>query len=260
MNQHDDLWVFTGKERIAILVLLSLIVLLLLAHVGVSYFSQEDKSVVVHDTVVIDYRQAPPPAVASAPRPPVQRSTTNSSSLRRTPSNAIVATKSQPMHQAQSNAAPHTSQADTSSRKPYIRIEKYPKGTVVDLNTADSATFTHIPDIGAYTAGAIVRYRNRLGGYVDHEQLLEIYAMTPERIEPLRAWLTINAAQVQPLFINRLEFKALLRHPYLNYEQVKSIMNYRRAHGKLVSLEQLAFLEHFTPTDITRLTPYVHFD
>ena len=39
--------------------------------------------------------------------------------------------------------------------------------------------------------------------------------------------------------VNRDEFKTLLRHPYLSYEQVKAIVRHRESKGMLKDWEQV---------------------
>ena len=57
-----------------------------------------------------------------------------------------------------------------------------------------------------------------------------------------------------------MPFRQLLRHPYLNYEQVKAIFQYRQKFGPLHSLQELRNYEVFTPEDFIRLAPYVSFN
>ena len=66
-------------------------------------------------------------------------------------------------------------------------------------------------------------------------------------------------AIIKKVQINADEFKMLLRHPYLSYEQVKSIVNYRNELGGLNDLQELQQLEGFNAEDTTRLKPYISF-
>ena len=51
----------------------------------------------------------------------------------------------------------------------------------------------------------------------------------------------------------------LRRHPYINYYQAKAIVDYRRLHGKLSSLDDLRLSPDFPPEAIRRLEPYVEY-
>lgn len=135
--------------------------------------------------------------------------------------------------------------------------EKFLRGTTVDLNTADTNMLRRIPGIGRYYSQAIRRYGERLGGYVSVHQVAEIEGL-PEGIEE---WFTLDSSvAVRKLYINRATFKQLVRHPYLDYERVKSIFQYRERYGPIKGWEQLLFLPGFLPGDKERLAPYVSFD
>ena len=49
--------------------------------------------------------------------------------------------------------------------------DKFPKGTVVELNSADSTTLRRVPGIGPVFASRIVRFRSLLGGFYTVSQL-----------------------------------------------------------------------------------------
>ena len=64
-------------------------------------------------------------------------------------------------------------------KKEYVKAFKYPEGTLVDVNSADTAELKKIPGIGSGIAGGIVRYRERLGGFYALIQLEEVKHVTP---------------------------------------------------------------------------------
>lgn len=136
------------------------------------------------------------------------------------------------------------------------RIYKYPEGTYVDVNTADTTELKKIPGIGSGIAGMIVGYRNRLGGFCSLEQLMEVKYVTLEMLE----WFKLEPFSVRKLDINRAGLDKLRAHPYLNYYQAKVIVEHRRKNGDIKSLSQLSLYEEFTEKDLMRLLPYVSFD
>ncbi len=137
----------------------------------------------------------------------------------------------------------------------YPRQPKYPPGTVVDLNTADTTSLKMIPGIGSATARKIIAYRTRLGGYYTTAQLEEIRQLP----DSLLKWFQIIETPQRVLLINRFNAEQLAAHPYLNFYQAKVIVEYRRKHGNLHSLKELSLYEEFSPSDLERLTPYVQF-
>lgn len=138
-----------------------------------------------------------------------------------------------------------------------LQPEKFKRGTLIDLNEADSATLVRIPGIGGRYAQAILSYRERLGGFVSPSQVTDL-GYLPHGIEH---WFRLPPTpQVRLLRINRASFKELLRHPYLNYEQVKSICNRRQRTGALRDWDELRSDPHFSEHDFRRLAPYGHFE
>ena len=133
---------------------------------------------------------------------------------------------------------------------------KYPEGTLVDVNEADTTELKKIPGIGSGIAKAIVSYRTRLGGFYALEQLAEIEYMTPT----LMKWFKLEEPVVRPLKVNEAGLETLRSHPYLNFYQAKVIIEHRRKKGKLKSLSQLSLYEEFTEKDLERLSAYFKFD
>lgn len=134
--------------------------------------------------------------------------------------------------------------------------EKLKEGTTLPLNAADTTQLKQIPGIGSYYANKIVRYRERLGGFVSLVQLGEVEGLPAD----VQRWFRLDAVDVQKLSVNKATFKELVRHPYLNYEQVKVIANYVRQYGKLHSWQDLRYSKLFTEEDIRRLENYFVFE
>ena len=110
---------------------------------------------------------------------------------------------------------------------------------ILDINTADSLALVALPQIGEVMASRIHRYRDRLGGFVTLDQLFEVKGMDSTRFAIIRPYITLDNKEIRKLEINRDEFKTLLRHPYLEYDQVKAIVNHRERKGLIKNWEQL---------------------
>ena len=111
---------------------------------------------------------------------------------------------------------------------------------VIDINTADTTLLKQLPGIGAAYAKWIVDYREKLGGYCKTEQLLEVYRMDTTRFNSIKDYVKIDSTFTpNKLRINSDAFKILLKHPYLEYEDVKKIVNHREQKGMITSWEQL---------------------
>jgi len=131
--------------------------------------------------------------------------------------------------------------------------EKIQAGEHVVLNLADTAMLRTVPGIGVHFASEIVKYGQRLGGYVSVDQLDEIDYFPAES----KQYFVIEHPSPVLLNLNRLSLAELKRHPYINYYQAKAIIDYRRVHGRLESLDDLRLLRDFPQEAIDRLRPYV---
>lgn len=125
----------------------------------------------------------------------------------------------------------------------------------VVLNTADTAELRKVPGIGAYYAKEIVRHGKWLGGFVSVDQLDEIEGFPQEA----KKYFVIQHASPKKLNVNKLSLQELRKHPYINYYMAKTIVDYRRLHGDIKSLEDLRLSKDFPSEVIRRLEPYVEY-
>lgn len=156
----------------------------------------------------------------------------------------------------QVHRAPGAQSSPRRAHNYHPKVVKFAHDTVLNLNTADTAQLKMIPGIGSYYASRICRYRVQLGGFVSCAQLKEIEGL-PEGVEK---WFRVDTIAPRQIAVNTADFKTLVRHPYLNYEQCKVIANYIRKYGKIRSWSDLSASEHFTPRDVERLKPYFSFE
>ena len=148
------------------------------------------------------------------------------------------------------------------NRRQGINSEKttpsyYPRkisiGEHIILNTADTTQLMRVPGIGSYYSKVILRYGERLGGYVSIDQLDEIEDFPTEA----KQFFVIDNPSPRRLNVNTMTLNELKRHPYINYYQAKAIVDYRRINGQIRSLQQLSTLPDFPKEAIKRLLPYV---
>ncbi|MBO7557563.1 MAG: helix-hairpin-helix domain-containing protein [Bacteroidaceae bacterium] len=130
---------------------------------------------------------------------------------------------------------------------------KFKEHTLVDINTADTTLLKRIPGIGSHFARSIVRYRDKLGGFINVEQLAEINNFPMETLD----WFSVSTPQIKKININKADFKQMAAHPYIGYDNTKRIKNYVRLDGYIKSVEQLRSLGFFTDEELERLLPYL---
>ena len=110
---------------------------------------------------------------------------------------------------------------------------------IVDINTVDSTTLVELPQIGGYMASRIIEFRTKLGGFVNLEQLRDVKGMDEARYATIQPYIKIGEAETRKIDVNRADFKTLVHHPYLSYEQVKRIFSQREKRGMIKNWAQL---------------------
>ncbi|MBT8280122.1 MAG: helix-hairpin-helix domain-containing protein [Muriicola sp.] len=127
-----------------------------------------------------------------------------------------------------------------------------------DLNSASAEELQQIPGIGPVLSARIVKFRDRLGGFLVSEQLLDVYGLDREVAE--RAMLTfrvVKAPEVRKIHLNTAEVDELVSLIYLNRKLARRIVAYREEHGRYDSIEQLTKIEEFPRERIHRIKLYL---
>ncbi len=109
----------------------------------------------------------------------------------------------------------------------------------IELNRADTSALIKLKGIGSTFAMRIVKYRDLLGGYNNKNQLLEIYNFPEEIYLNIEEYITVDTAEIEQIRINFANYPQLLRHPYLNKQCVKKILDYRNQNGSYNAVNQL---------------------
>lgn len=148
----------------------------------------------------------------------------------------------------------------TSRKFRYTQNKKYPIGTIIELNQADTASLKMIPGLGSSFAKRIVKYRNLLGGFYSVDQLSEVFGIDEDRFNALKPWFSVDPSVIHPLRVNKLRIDSLPYHPYLSYPQRRAILKLLKQKGRLEGWENLQLLEEFTKEDKERLAPYLSFE
>lgn len=129
----------------------------------------------------------------------------------------------------------------------------------IHLNTADSIALLRLPGIGPVFAGRIIKYRRLLGGYYCSAQLKEVYGMKEETIEQITPLLVLDSIGLIKLQVNTCSFRDLLRHPYLEYEDVKALVNYIDLEGAIDSMGEIRENNLLPEALLDRIEPYLVF-
>ena len=130
---------------------------------------------------------------------------------------------------------------------------------LVDLNGADSADLVKIRGIGALTAGRIIDYRRRLGGYASVEQLREVRGMYEENYQMIIQQIFADGSGIKKIDINFAHPESMKGHPYMPPEMFDKILKYRQLKGGWSNIGELVEENILSPAEAHKLAPYLYF-
>jgi DNA uptake protein ComE-like DNA-binding protein len=144
---------------------------------------------------------------------------------------------------------PHDSAGTTiQTTKPVVMIE---------LNSADTFDLQQLRGIGPGFARRIVYYRERLRGFHDKRQVLEVFGMDSVRYRLIENNLQVNTDSIHPFDLNTVTFKELLHHPYFPFATTKNIMVYRQKHKIFRNLDELKNIQGVNDSIFNRMILYL---
>lgn len=132
------------------------------------------------------------------------------------------------------------------------------KSEPININQADSSTIDKIPGFGTKLSIRVIKYRDKLGGFITQNQYKEIFGLDSFQL----ANLSKNTF-IEPNFEpNKIElkgdcFEILKKHPYIGYKNAKILSSYIKMHGEIYHREQLKSIQGIDEQDIVKMTPYL---
>jgi DNA uptake protein ComE-like DNA-binding protein len=151
------------------------------------------------------------------------------------------------------------------ARNPFLKREfkPYTPKPVVppfDLNKADSNQLKNVFGIGGKTAARILKYRNSIGGFLQKEQVFEVWGLDTVVVEELfkKSYLPPNP-DITRLKINQLTEEELANNPYIRKGMARIIVKYRTQHGPYKSAEDLLKIKILKPEVVSKISPYLEF-
>ena len=157
-----------------------------------------------------------------------------------------------------SSPLPTFNPEDTLSRshsaKVSDRIKRLP------FSEADSVVLQIVPGIGALTAGRIIKHRENLGGYIQVDQLHEVFGLKPETIPVIWEYFDFDRVAPRRIEINTVPVEELAKHPYISYQEAKVLVAYRLQHGPYLQLDDLLKVKIFKADWVNKIGPYLDFE
>ena len=139
-----------------------------------------------------------------------------------------------------------------------VKPKEHKNFVAFDINKADTAQIKQIYGIGNVLALRIVNFRNGLGGFIDNQQLAEVYGLDSVAARRLNEASFIETTfEPKKININTTDEKTLLSHPYIKKTMAKAILAYRFQHGNFSDVRDLLRISVIPPREAERLIPYL---
>ncbi|MDE6070888.1 MAG: helix-hairpin-helix domain-containing protein, partial [Alistipes sp.] len=129
----------------------------------------------------------------------------------------------------------------------------------LDINSADSVALLALRGIGPATAGRIVAYRRRLGGFVRAEQLAEIPGIAESRYEEISQQIRCDSCNIRKIHINFAPRERLRNHPYFDRDVLRKLLKARQLKGGWSTAEEFGQARILDSETTARLIPYLDF-
>ncbi len=143
----------------------------------------------------------------------------------------------------------------TNSTKPNEHVNKV---IYKDLNKATAQQLRKINGIGEKLSARIIKFRDRLGGFLIDEQLFDVYGLEKEVVNrTLKEFKVISKPQIVKINVNNATASELSKLIYLQKHVSESIVNYRNLNGSINSLNELSKIEDFPIERIDRIALYL---
>ncbi|MBW6481478.1 MAG: helix-hairpin-helix domain-containing protein [Vicingaceae bacterium] len=140
---------------------------------------------------------------------------------------------------------------------PKSEYEKKDYTFKVDINTADTTELKKLKGIGIGYAKRIIKYREELGGFINTNQLNEVWGLPPETLEKCLPQVIISNQNIKKININTASAEELKKHPYIFWKTANAIEKYRKANGNYKSLEDLKKIHLLDEETINKIKSYL---
>ena len=130
----------------------------------------------------------------------------------------------------------------------------------IELNSADTGVLKSLKGIGSFYAYKILKYKQKLGGYISKEQLLEIPEIDSTLFHSIKNNILVDTTLIDKILINKVASFKLGGHPYFSKNLALALVNYRDKHGKFRSKNDLKKCVLVNDRVFNKIVPYISFE
>ena len=129
---------------------------------------------------------------------------------------------------------------------------------IKDLNSATAEDLRSISGIGQILALRIIKFRNRLGGFIVDDQLYDVYGLEPEVVKrTFERFKVLSQPEIEKINVNNATAEEISKLIYIRYNVATRIVEYREVKGTISSFDELTKIEDFPIDKIHRIKLYL---
>ena len=129
--------------------------------------------------------------------------------------------------------------------------------TPIDINTASAEELMQLPGMNHSLPYRIINYREKLGSFVDLQQIKTVYGMTDSVYQMILPFFKIDLNTIKKININMASEYELSLNPNINRNIAKAIVIYRQQHGNYQQLEDLKKIVFINEEMFQKIIPYL---
>jgi DNA uptake protein ComE-like DNA-binding protein len=151
----------------------------------------------------------------------------------------------------------------TQGKNTVLSNEKEKKNnqhTIKDLNQITGEELESINGIGKKLSARIIKFRNRLGGFLVDEQLYDVYGLDEEVAgKALQKFKVLKPPLIEKIAINSASASEISQLVYIPYRLAEKIVKKRELVGHYESVEDLLDIPSFPVDRKDRIALYLSF-
>ena len=129
----------------------------------------------------------------------------------------------------------------------------YAQAAPIDINTASVQEFETLKGIGPVLAARIVGFREKQGGFVRVQDILQVYGVKDSLLQALTPYLRLDVGRVPKSNLNQASVLQLVQKAGLQVVVAQAIVRWRQQNGAFANFEALENFEGLSAASMAAL-------
>ncbi|WP_031427564.1 ComEA family DNA-binding protein [Flavimarina sp. Hel_I_48] len=147
---------------------------------------------------------------------------------------------------------------NAQAKKPFTGNKKKSTAQKNDINTASVEDLLLVKELNEELAIRIVNYRKRLGGFLEDNQLFDVYGLPSAVVFKIKDEFTVQTRpEITPINVNEANASDLSTISFITFDIAREIINYRELHEGINDLDELLKIEGINAYKLERIKLYL---